>query len=410
MLAPVVVFLALMNSSPSTALADFVAKRQPAYAWKKVSSDEFELTSQTWQGGDWHHSVLIQHPSSRPSIEGLAYLVVTGDRVDRVDLPFGRKLANASHLPVVTLFNVPNQPLYDLREDDVIAYSFEKYIETGSTDWPLLFPMVNSVVKAMDMIEEESHGAIHRFIITGESKRGWTSWLVGSLNDKRVIGVAPVAFDNLNFAAQLTHQMDSWGHLSEMLGSYSGSGLIDEAKTEQGKALIQMVDPYCYLDHFRVPVLIIRGSNDRYWTADATNLYWDKIKSPKGLRILPNEGHDFQNDDDYIRALGHFPEQCLAKKLIELHSDKERIWMDGLARISEIKFWTCGSKSLDFRDSKWEMHALPKKSFANATASSFSMAMNVDKQPRELNLAHFIEVALEDGSVFTSPIQVLPKS
>ncbi|HEY3783074.1 MAG TPA: PhoPQ-activated protein PqaA family protein [Fimbriimonadaceae bacterium] len=401
MLAPLVAFLATMNQAPSSSLADFVAKPQPAFGWKRVAKDEFELISQTWQGRDWHHDVLMQQPSGAPSIKGLAYLVVTGDRVDRVDVPFGQKLANASRLPVVTLFNVPNQPLFDLREDDLIAYSFEKYIETGSTDWPLLFPMVNSVVKAMDMVEKESHGAIHRFIVTGESKRGWTSWLVGALNDKRVIGIAPVAFDNLNFAAQLAHQMESWGHLSEMLGSYSGSGLIDEAKTEQGKALIQMVDPYAYLDHFHVPVLVIRGSNDRYWTADATSLYWDKILAPKAIRILPNEGHDFQNDDDYIQALGRFPEQCLRKTLQTfLWSGEGGITLKEIESIRAIKSWNSSSKTLDFRDSHWRSVSLAVK--------GRPITHYYSRTSSQQNQGWFLEVELKDGSRFTTPILIQP--
>ncbi len=245
MLATALLFLTMGFTDPSHALKLLVGRPQAAFTWSPVSGEknEFKITSQTWQGAPWHHDLIIQDPRGAVSEKGVAYLVVTGDRVDHVDLPFGQALADASHLPVATLFNVPNQPLYDLREDDLIAYTFSNYIETQEDSWPLLLPMVNSVVRAMDTIQQATHGEISKFIVTGESKRGWTTWLVGTLGDQRVIGIAPVAFDNLDFDAQLKYQVQSWGHLSEMLGSYSGTGLINEMESPAGSNLREMVDP-----------------------------------------------------------------------------------------------------------------------------------------------------------------------
>jgi PhoPQ-activated pathogenicity-related protein len=336
----------------SSTLHDFVHRPQPAFTWTEVKHEgnvqELRFTSQTWQGREWKHDLMIVWPDHNPRTDH-AILVVTGDRVDRVDVPFAKKLCEASHLPVATLFNVPNQPLYDLREDDLISYTFQRYFETESVDWPLLFPMVNSAVKAMDVLSHV-HGKwpLKHFVVTGESKRGWTTWLTSALNDPRVLAIAPVAFDFLKFKAQLHHQMEVWGGLSDMLRAYADPAVQSEVDSPAGQHLIQMVDPYAYLHQMKVPVLIVRGTNDPYWPADATSLYWDDIKTKKGMLVLANEGHDFQSDDIYVRTMAvfanHFSE-------LPMGSDAYSEWLDAFGKwpIS----WVAYASGQDFRASPW---------------------------------------------------------
>jgi PhoPQ-activated pathogenicity-related protein len=153
-----------------------------------------------------------------------------------------------------------------------------------------------------------------------------------------------------------------------------------------------MVDPYCYLADFHVPLLVIRGSNDRYWTADATSLYWDKVPSPKALRILPNEGHDFQNDDAYIKALGHFPRQCLSGEFHAANYSGGSLHLGSGEHIAARRRWRAFSKTLDFRDSNWQV------------------LDDHEKHKAGLNQAHFVEIEMQDGSIFDSPIEIGPRN
>lgn len=380
---------------------------------------ELHVNGPEWQGHQWRHDLIIQTPREKRLSGDTAFLVITGDRVDPVDLPFGQKLANLSGLPVATLFDVPNQPLYDRREDDLIAYTFEQYLDTGDDSWPLLKPMVRSAVLAMDEIQRVSN--IKHFIVTGESKRGWTTWLVGELNDPRVLGIAPVSFDNLDFGPQLQHQMQIWGHLSDMLGSYTGEpvsgskgyaqpnappsqgSLIERMNTDRGHQLVGMVDPIFGLSNLHVPVLAIRGSNDPYWAVDAGELYWQQVPTPKAFLVLPNVAHNPGESHRYLQALAHFVEQCRNPKLLGIESTfsggKYHCHWSVPAR--EIKTWAALSSSQDFRNSHWSAVKALK-------VPARAKRLDVDIEPQEKQYeAIYLEFVEPDGSSLTTIPHVL---
>ena len=47
-------------------------------------------------------------------------------------------------------------------------------------------------------------------IVTGASKRGWATWLVGAV-DPRVMAIVPVVMDELNFLDNIKHHYRSLG-------------------------------------------------------------------------------------------------------------------------------------------------------------------------------------------------------
>src|SRR5207248_8344071 len=144
----------------------------------------------------------------------------------------GLEFAKRTGTPVAVLYNIPNQPLYGgKKEDALIAETFVRFLEAGGKDeeWPLLFPMAKSVCKAMDALQEFSKEHFKQelkdFIISGASKRGWTTWLAGAA-DPRVRAIAPMVIDVLNMPAQMKHQLACYGKYSEMIHDYEERNLL----------------------------------------------------------------------------------------------------------------------------------------------------------------------------------------
>ena len=45
------------------------------------------------------------------------------------------------------------------------------------------------------------------FSVAGASKRGWTTWLVGAVDTKRVVAIVPIVLDAIHFQAFSHHQV-----------------------------------------------------------------------------------------------------------------------------------------------------------------------------------------------------------
>jgi PhoPQ-activated pathogenicity-related protein len=345
----------------SQELSSFVVKTDPSYSWKRktvLGQGALDLVSQTWQGAPWKHDVLIVNPSG-PKLKGSAIIEVTGWEPNQRDIAYAQTLADSSGLSVALLFHVPNQPLFGMEEDDLIAHTFEKFFETGDPSWPLLFPMVKSVKAAMDALGESE--GVDKFVITGGSKRGWTAWLVGALRDPRVVGIAPVVFDNLGFVAQLQRQKAYWDGYSPMIADYTERGLQDLLESERGKELVRLMDPLQYASSITVPTLVLTGTNDPYWTIDSTQVYWSKLAMPKWSLAVPNAGHTMGDKGWWAPSLGKFARACAdGTRLPSVSSQmtvEEGTWRVGIDTSpgpTSYTVWSATSPDMHFDKAVWK--------------------------------------------------------
>lgn len=364
------------NVGASRELYDYLKLPDSSFSFEAkknaAGQAEIDMISQTWQGIPWKNHLILQYPR-KPIAKGTGILFITGDGPRPGDYRDLALMTEATGLPTAMLFNIPNQPLYGMKEDDLIAHSFEQYLATGDASWPLLFPMAKSALRAMDAIQAtslKSDNPIRKFVVTGASKRGWTTWLTGASGDRRVIGIAPMVFDILNIAAQTKHQFENWGYYSEQIQDYTRRGIQQKIETtERGRRLSQMVDPYSYRNKIRMPTLIVKGSNDRYWNADALDLYFDDLRQPKWVSTVPNAGHSLGNGLQAIETIGAF-----ARSLSGVFPMPNVAWDFSFYRsnllnipgctaelktnspgLKSFRVWMAMSKTLDFRESKYNV-------------------------------------------------------
>jgi PhoPQ-activated pathogenicity-related protein len=212
-------------------LYSFIAQPEPETSWSLVSKSEsngceisvLKLKSQVWQGIPWEHDLVLFRPKNA-DITDKMFLLNNGGSLRADSIQQGVAFALMTKAPVAALLGIPKQPLFDGKsEDDLIAETFVRFLDTKDDKWPLLFPMVKSLVKAMDAIQEfsskEWSKRIEKFAVGGASKRGWTSWLTAAV-DPRVMAITPMVIDVLKMPEQMKHQIECFGAPSEQIRPY----------------------------------------------------------------------------------------------------------------------------------------------------------------------------------------------
>lgn len=377
-------------------LRKYVARPEAVYRWELKSKLErgsntvfdLHLVSQDWQGIVWEHQLQVYQPAGvKPNSTMLLWN--QGGRPGEGSIAFGLDLAQKIGTPVAFLYGVPNQPLLGGKsEDRLIAETFVRYLETKDENWPLLFPMVKSLVKAMDALQEfsdkEFQLPVKSFIVTGASKRGWTTWLTAA-SDSRVKAIAPMVIDTLNMKAQGPYQLKSFGKYSEQIHDYTERGLVPTPETADAQRLWTMVDPWIYRERVTLPKLIINGANDPYWTTDALNLYWDDLKGDKWVIYVPNAGHNLEQrtengGKDRTRAVNalaafakHQTRDNPMPRLSWKHDDdrgKARLTVESDHAPKAARLWVASAATRDFRLAAWKTQPLTAgKSIVGSVAS-----------------------------------------
>ena len=375
--------------TPATALKAYINNGDKTFNWQlkesyamgDVKAHDLLLTSQQWHEYVWTHHVTVLVPPEN-KFDG-ALLFITGGSNNKGNPNLSKRedqflqalgeVAKKNQGIVVLLRQTPNQPLYkDLTEDALISYTLHKFKEDGDYSWPLLFPMVKSAVRAMDAVQEFSKQKLQhdlsRFVVSGASKRGWTTWLTGAA-DSRVVAMAPMVIDILNMPVNLDYQVKMWNDYSVQIEDYVKLGIPQTTHSDQGKAITAMVDPYSYRKKLTMPKLLIMGTNDEYWTVDAIKHYIDSIPGQNFVHYVPNVGHDLGDKKQALAALSAFFGATIAKRPYtkcdpELTYGKKGITLKVAATpdlLVDAILWSTNSTDTDFRDEQWEGKSLGLK-------------------------------------------------
>ena len=370
----------ILTAEEQTALDRYVASPDQSYKFevaKTLSGDGYtayvlDMTSQTWRSAaevdrpEWRHWVTIIKPKELKHSTGL--LFITGGA--NGSNPPAQPPANLTSMAIDTgtvvteLRMVPNQPIVFAGEskgrveDELIAYSWDKFLRGGDEKWPARLPMTKSAVRAMDTVTafcaSEAGGkvVVDKFVVSGASKRGWTTWTTAAV-DKRVTAIIPIVIDLLNVEASFRHHWQAYGFWAPAIKDYVDMKITDWQGTPEYRALMKIEDPYEYRDRLTIPKYVVNASGDQFFVPDSSQFYFDDLKGEKYLRYVPNSEHSMRGTDAFENVQAYYD------AFLNGRSRPKVTWKfesDGTIRVkasgepSAVKLWQATNpKARDFR-------------------------------------------------------------
>ncbi|MCK9402682.1 MAG: PhoPQ-activated pathogenicity-related family protein [Chitinophagaceae bacterium] len=414
---------------PSTALERYINNGDKNFSWEIKESYEVGdvtvyallLTSQKWREYTWTHQLSILVPKEIKYDGALQF--ITGGSINKEGLPnwSGKgdgltesfcAVAKQNSAIVAILKQAPNQPLYDnLTEDALISFTLHNFKKDGDYSWPLLFPMVKGAKRAMDAVQEfakqKLNHTINRFVVSGASKRGWTTWLIGA-NDKRVTAIAPMVIDMLNMPVSMNYQVKVWNDYSIQIEDYVKLGIVQDLGAGNAADITTMIDPYSYRKKLTIPKMILMGTNDEYWPIDNIKNYIDSIPGQNLIHYIPNVGHGMGDKKEALSTVSSFFGLTLKKLPYPVCTWKTAESTKGVTvsikttsdKLTDVIIWTANSTDLDFRNDKWEPKSLGIKNTANVIA--------LEEFPTSGYRAFYVNVKYKDanGSEYTESTRV----
>ncbi len=374
---------------PENALQSYLDNGDQSFKWNIQDSIvaegakiyRIEFTSQTWRDTAWNHELTLIVPDSLKYTDAL--LFITGGSINAEGKPNTHKweeslttslseIAKINKAIVSIIWQVPNQPRYGGRtEDELISMTLHNFQNDSDYTWPLLFPMTKSAIRAMDVVQEFSaqkkNKQINQFVLSGASKRGWTTWLTGA-HDKRVKAIAPMVIDMLNWPLNLEYHKTTWGDYSIQIEDYVKLGIVQKSNTPEGKKVATMVDPYSYRQFLTMPKMILMGTNDEYWPVDAIKNYIDSIPGDNHICYTPNAGHDLGDKKTALTTLNAFFGTTITNGVypkcdysVTEENGKITLKIQATQEILEDAImWSATSTDREFRDKVWTSVSLGK--------------------------------------------------
>ena len=388
-----------------------------------------DMTSQQWRNESevnrpvWKHWLTIIRPDDVKGDTGM--LFITGGSVDQkaptTAPPQYVDAAMTSHSVVAELRGIPNEPLVfsdDKKvrtEDQIIAYTYVKFLKTGDVTWPLRLPMTKASVRALDTVTAFCATAaggnvkVAKFLVAGGSKRGWTTWTTGAV-DNRVVAIVPMVIDVLNQVKSIEHHFQAYGFYSPAVKDYQDMGLMNVSGTPEYQALMKIDDPYSYRERFTMPKLIINSSGDQYFLPDSSQFYFDALPGEKYLRYVPNTNHSL--NADARESMVAFYDAVLrgqARPKFSWKFEKNGdIRVTTAVRPTEVKLWSATNP--EKRDFRLESIGPAYKS-SEVSGNGKTYIGRVEK-PAKGWTAYFVELTFPSGGKypfkFTTAVRVTP--
>ena len=426
-------------ASPLTALDRYVHRPDPAYGWQVAGSVRGEggaayfidLTSQRWLTTNevneplWRHWLVVAKPDDLKHSTALLFIgggKNGGNKPPKVNDDLVR-IARQTKSVVAELRMVPNQPLIfggdgvERSEDDLIAYTWDKFLRTGDDKWPARLPMTKSAVRAMDTVTSFAASpagggvTVDKFVVAGGSKRGWTTWTT-AIVDRRVVAICPIVIDVLNMADSMFHHYQAYGFWAPAVGNYVEHGIMDWMKTPEMDALQRIEDPFFYRERLTLPKLMLNACGDQFFLPDSSQFYFDRLPGPKYLRYVPNTDHSPKGSDAYDTLLAWHHAALNGTRLPRFdwsHPAAGGVRVKAEDRPVEVRLWRATNP--DARDFRLETLGPVWQSEPVSDAGDGTYVAQVAK-PEKGWTAFVMELTYEVGAAtklkLTTDVQVVP--
>ncbi|MFO1005963.1 MAG: PhoPQ-activated pathogenicity-related family protein [Planctomycetaceae bacterium] len=422
-----------------TALDEYIAKPDPSYSWRlggmKEAKDHtvyaIELTSQTWRTAEevdrpvWKHWVMIVKPKVVTSKTGFLFIGGGSHRENAPDSVDSNALAiaMASKTVVAELKNVPNQPLVfkeagrPMVEDDLIAFTWKKYMETKDKEWPARLPMVKSAVRAMDCVQEflasEAGGKVNieKFMVAGGSKRGWTTWCTAAV-DPRVVAISPIVIDTLRLNRSARHHLEAYGFWAPAISEYIDHKIPLHEDEPAYLDLLKIEDPYSYRKRFTMPKYVLNAAGDQFFLPDNSQFYYSELPEEKLLRYVPNTDHGLGGSDALQSLIAFYETVVNGTKRPEYswkNLENGAIRVETKTTPTEVKLWHAHNP--DARDFRLEEIGRAYKS-QDLKPTEPGVYIGQIEPHKKGFMAYFVELTYDVGASFplkvTTEIRVTP--
>lgn len=429
-----------MPANEKTALDKYVEAPDPSYKYElvnKVTGKGYttfiiKMTSQTWRSTSevdrnvWWHWMILVKPDEVKSSKSLLYIAGGNNNSSAPKDADGSiiQIATSTKSVVTELRMVPNQPLTfsddkkPRTEDEMIAYTWDKYLKTGDSSWPARLPMTKAAVRAMDTVisfcgsAEGGNTRIDGFVVAGGSKRGWTTWTTAAV-DKRVIAIVPIVIDLLNVIPSFKHHLSVYGYYAPAVGDYETMGIMDQQDSPRYKELMKIVEPYEYRHRFTMPKFMLNATGDQFFLPDSWQFYYNDLPGVKYLRYVPNTDHSMRGSDAWMTLLAAYNAILTNAQLPQFDWKIEK---DGTIRVntktkpSEVKLWQASNPGArDFRltsiGAKWKSSPLTEQGNGTYVAKV--------PLPKQGWTAYMVELTFPSGLLlapykFTTGVKVIP--
>ena len=418
-----------LDATPANALVRYVGELDSNYRWSLRDYDRhfgwnkhtIRMQSQQWRNPSevdrvlWMHDVGIIEPWFA---DDLCALLVNGGRnngsppeeiestISAAAILYGIHYAQVDQ--------VPNQPLFfadevnnSRTEDEILAYSLNKYLVTGDFRWPVHQAMTKSAVRAMDTIQKRLP-SLAGFLVAGGSKRGWTAYLVAAV-DPRVRAMAPLSIDIPNFAENTRHHFEAYGFYTPAVQDYTAFDLFCGVNSPRGQELLQIIDPLPYFSKYTMPKLLLNSAGDQFFLPDSSRFYYASLPAPKWLRYTVNTDHSQAQDLTAITTVLQW-----ADKVLDGRSLPQFSWSfppDGSIRVQTI------TRPLAAR--LWHAHNPNARDFRlESIGEAYTSSLLSDQgggvyvgfapQPAQGWTAFLVELDFGEGIFLTTEVRITP--